>query len=539
MSPHIDDNSNHLAHECALALGPGRREYDLPMIESAPHTPPAGLHDDDPTEAQRRFTFTESLRTRAARGTLINGGFMVGIGLLGLLKGFILARFLSRADYGLWGILAVSLSTLLWVKQAGIGDKFVQQDEADQELAFQRAFTLELAVSAACVALIVIALPVLVLIYNLPSLIAPALMIAAAMIVAVLQAPLWVFYRQMDFARQRALSAVDPIVGFVASIALAAAGAGYWAFVGGMMAGVCAASLAAVLSSPYRMRLRWTRGALKSYWSFSGPLMVAGGATFVMAWSAVIAAKLDLGIAAVGVVALADNISSFTERVDDLVTGTLYPAICAVKDNVALLYESMVKSNRLALMWAVPFGVAITLFCSDLVNFGIGHRWRPAIVVLQFYGVAAAINHVGFNWTAYFRALNRTRPIAVAGVAAAVVFVVAGIPLLLALGLRGFAFGILLQGLAALLVRIYYLRLLFPEFDFPRHAARSFLPTVPATAIVLAVRALDGHRTLGLALAELALYAVLVALATWYLERGLLREAIGHVLGRPAAPATA
>src|SRR5205085_4014875 len=114
---------------------------------------------------------------------------------------FILARFLSRADYGLWGILAVSLSTLLWVKQAGIGDKFVQQDEIDQELAFQRAFTLELAVSAACVVLIVIALPILVLIYNLPSLIGPALLIAAALLVAVLQAPLWVFYRRMDFAR--------------------------------------------------------------------------------------------------------------------------------------------------------------------------------------------------------------------------------------------------------------------------------------------------------------------------------------------------
>ena len=65
-------------------------------------------------------------------------------------------------------------------------------------------------------------------------------------------------------------------------------------------------------------------------------------------------------------------------------------------------------------MWAVPFGVGVTLFCPDLVHFGIGERWRSAIVVLQVYGVAAAINHVGFNWTAYFRALDRTRPIAVA-----------------------------------------------------------------------------------------------------------------------------
>ena len=34
-------------------------------------------------------------------------------------------------------------------------------------------------------------------------------------------------------------------------------------------------------------------------------------------------------------------------------------------------------------------------------------------------GVTAAFNHIGFNWTAYFRALGRTRPIAIANVLAA------------------------------------------------------------------------------------------------------------------------
>ncbi|MGI8864996.1 MAG: oligosaccharide flippase family protein [Solirubrobacteraceae bacterium] len=498
------------------------------MIESAPHTPPGG---------GSRFRFTGSLRRQAARGTLINAAFTVGVSLLGLLKGFILARFLSRGDYGLWGIIAVSLSTLLWLKQAGIGDKFVQQDERDQELAFQRAFTLELALTGLCVAVIVIALPLLVVIYSLPQLVGPSLVVAAALVAAVFQAPLWIYYRQMDFGRQRALQAIDPVISFAVSITLAVAGAGYWAFVGGLLAGVCAASAAAVLSSPYQLRLRWTRGALRSYWAFSGPLLLAGVATFLMAWGAVIAAKLALGVAAVAVIALADNIASFTERVDDLVTGALYPAICAVRDQTELLYESLVKSNRLALMWAVPFGVGITLFCADLVHFGIGERWRPAVVVLQVYGVAAAINHIGFNWSAYFRALNRTRPIALSTVTATVVFLLTGIPLLLVMGLPGFAIGIAAQGLAALGLRAYYLQRLFPGFDFLRHAARSFLPTVPAAVLVLILRSIDGTRTLALALAELAAYVITAAAATWALERGLIREALAQLGRRGAAPA--
>lgn len=483
-----------------------------------------------------RFAFRGSLRTRAARGTLINTAFTVGLGVLGLVKGFVLAGFLSRSDYGVWGVLVVSLSTLLWLKQAGIGDKFIQQDDLDQELAFQQAFTLELALTGACVLLIAAVVPLLVAIYNLPQLVAPSAVIALTLLVSVFQAPLWIYYRKMQFGRQRALAAVDPVVGFIVSVTLAIAGAGYWAFVAGLAAGALAASAAAVVGSPFKLRLRYRPGGLASYWTFSAPLMVAGATSFVMSWSAVIAAKVDLGVAAVGVIALASNITSFTDRVDDLVTGALYPAVCAVKDRTELLYESLVKSNRLALMWAVPFGIAITLFCSDLVRFGIGGRWRPAVVVLQFAGVTAAVHHVGFNWTAYLRALGQTRPIAVANVVATGVFLAAGIPLLLVLGLRGFAIGIMLQGFAAVVMRAYYLQRIFPGFDFLRHAARSFLPTVPAAGAVLILRALEPPgRTLALALGELLVYVLLTLIATWKLEAPLLREAASHVRKRPAS----
>jgi O-antigen/teichoic acid export membrane protein len=505
------------------------------MMQPAPATPP----ELDEPPGTGRFAFTGSLRSRAARGTLINTAFTVALGGLSLVKGFILAGFLSRSDYGVWGVIAVSLSTLLFLKQAGVGDKFVQQDELDQEAALQKAFTLELMLTGACVVLIALAVPLLVLLYDLPQIILPSAVIALTLLISVWQAPLWVYYRRMEFARQRALAAVDPVVGFVTSVALAAAGAGYWAFVGGFAAGVCAASLAAVIGTPFKLRLRYDRHGLRSYWSFSAPLLVAAAATFVMAWSAVIVAKLDLGIAAVGAIALADNISSFTQRVDDLITGSLYPAICAVRERRELLYESLVKSNRIALMWAVPFGVAITLFSSDLVRFGIGERWHSAVILLEVFGLTAAVNHIGFNWTAYFRALGQTRPIAVASVAAAGVFLITGIPLLLAIGLPGFAIGIAAQALAVVAVRAFYLQRLFPAFDFLKYAARSFLPTLPAVAIVLLARWLEpAPRTVALALAELAAYLLVTLACTWRFESRLLHEAAAHLFDR-ASPAAA
>ena len=481
----------------------------------------------------RRFEFSGPLREHAARGTLINGAFVVGLSALSLVKGFVLAGFVSRADYGVWGILIVSLGTLLWLKQVGIGDKYVQQDETDQELAFQKAFTVELLVTGCFLVVLAAALPAFALLYGLPELIAPGAVLLVAIVAQALQTPLWVFYRRMQFGRQRLLQAIDPVVAFAVSLALAVAGAGYWALVIGVVAGAASAAVATIAFSPFRLRLRWERGTLRSYASFSWPLFVAAAASVAMAQSAVIAAEADLGLAATGVIALAATITAFTDRVDQVVTDTLYPAICAVKDRTAVLYESFVKSNRLALMWAVPFGTALTLFCSDLVEFGIGERWRPAVVVLQVYGVAAAVNHVGFNWSAYFRARGETRPMAVAAVASLVTFLAVGLPLLFQFGLRGFAAGIAAQGLVHLAVRAFYLQRLFHGFGFVRHAARAFAPSVPAVAVVLLVRALDGaDRTLALALGELGLYVAVTAAATWYLESRLVREALGYLGAR-------
>ena len=43
--------------------------------------------------------------------------------------------------------ITTALIGLTWVKQVGVADKYIQQSEPDQELAFQKAFTIELCLS--------------------------------------------------------------------------------------------------------------------------------------------------------------------------------------------------------------------------------------------------------------------------------------------------------------------------------------------------------------------------------------------------------
>jgi hypothetical protein len=79
---------------------------------------------------------------------------------------------------------------------------------------------------------------------------------------------------------------------------------------------------------------------------------------------------------------------------------------------------------------------------------------------------------------------------------------------------------------------MFYVRRLFPGFPVLAHLGRAVLPTVPAAAPVLVLRLLEPrNRSLGLALAELAIYVLMTVAATWYFESTLLREALAMVRG--------
>ncbi len=482
-----------------------------------------------------------SRRRKAARGVVINSGFMVALGGLNLVKSLIVVGFVTAADFGVWSIVLLALLLVVAVKSVAVGDKYIQQQEADQALAFQRAFTLELiAAGLATLAMAALA-PILALVYDRGELLAPALALALVLPGMALQAPIWVFYRKLDFFRQRLLMAVDPLVGLVVTIVLAVAGLGYWSLVIGLIAGSWAAGALAIAVSPYPLALRYERATMREYFRFSLPLMISVGLGLMIAQFSVFFGELALGLAGAGAIGLAGTFAAYSERVDSIVTQTIYPIICRVRDRRDLMHEAFVKSNRLALMWAVPFGISLTLFVPDLVEYGIGSEWDAAVPLLQVVGITAAVNHIGFNWGAFYRAAGITRPIGIVTGLALATFLAVVVPLLFAYELDGFAAGLAVMTVVSLTARWYFITKLFPGIEVAWHMGRAILPTVPAVAAVLLVRLVyDGDRSGELALAELGLYAVVTVIATLVIERALIREVLGYLRRRrPATMVTA
>ena len=480
-----------------------------------------------------------NLRRIAARGTIINAGFLVALQGLGLIRGFIVAIFLSPKDYGVWGLLVISLGTMLWLSQIGIDDKYIQQDYEDQEEAFQVAFTLETLLCLFFLLLICIVVPIFALAYGTTRIIAPGLVLGLAMLAVPLQTPIWVFYRRMDYMKQRSLQALDPLTGFVLAVGLAVAGFGYWSLVIAQVCGAWVAALAALHVSPYKLRFRRVGAVVRDYVSFSWPLLLGSSAGVIVAQVPILIAQRIDGVTAVGAVTLAGTISIYASHMDDVVTSTIYPAICAVKDRADLLFESFTKSNRMAILWGMPVGIGIVLFTPDLVHYVIGDKWDYAIPLVQIFGLIAGLNQIGFNWTAFYRAIGRTRPLALVGGLMVVVTLGCAVPLLISDGIKGFGVGMAASTYVAVCVRVYFLGALFPSFDITRHMVQALVPSLAAGAAVLLVRQLDG----GIpgqagAICEVVLFLAVVASTTFVTQRPLMREFVGYLRGvRVAAPA--
>jgi O-antigen/teichoic acid export membrane protein len=483
--------------------------------------------DATPASSTERLAFARGeLRGRTARGGLLNALFMGGAESLVLIQGLVVTALLGPKSIGLYGVVSTTAVTILALQRVGIDEAFVQQDAPDQEAEFQRAFTVALVIATLASLLIAAAAPILVAIYGDQQLLWLTLAVCYLPVGFALQAPQWIFFRRMDFLRLRVLQTSVPVITFCVTVPLAATGFGVWSLIVGPIVGNTVAILAGLAVSPYRLRIRVDRVAAQHYLRFSWPVFATALTMLALQQGQITAFGIKGGLVAAGFITLAATLTRYVDRADQILTATIYPAICTVRNQLDTLTELFVKSNRLTLMWAFPFGVTFMLFSADLVTRILGRKWDPAIPLLAGMAGALALQQIGYNWFSFYRARGNSSPQAIESAVLLVAFFAFAIPGLAIWGTWGFIVGRGLTTVAALLVRRRYVRALLPRVSLLRLATPAALATAAAAAPVLVLRfALwGGHRPSGQIVAELALWGAGLVLWTWLLERGLLRE---------------
>jgi O-antigen/teichoic acid export membrane protein len=475
------------------------------------------------------------LRARTVHGVLTNALFMGGAEVLVLAQGLIVTVLLGPRSIGLYGIVTTTAVTVAALRRVGIDEAFVQQREDDQEAEFRRAFTLELVVGGTFSLVLLATAPLVAVVYGDDRLLWLTAAVAYLPTAFALQAPTWIFFREMDFVRVRTLQTLVPVVTFCVTIPLAALGVGVWSLVIGPAVGNTVAVVAGIVASPYRLGLQFDREARARYFRFSWPVFVAAAALLLVQQGQMLAFTLHGGLLAAGYITLAVTLTRYADRADQIIATTIYPAICVVRDQVGTLREIFVTSNRVALMWVLPFCAGFILFAPDLVRFVLGDKWRPAIPLLQGLAGAGAIQQLGYNWFSFYRARGDSSRQAVEAAVTTAAFLGLAVPALLLWGSWGFIGGRLAGAVLVLGVRRHYVRRLL-GVELLTLGLRGTAPIAAATGLVLVLRAVawSGPRSFPQALVEVVLFLAASATLTWAAERGLVMELVAQLRARRA-----
>jgi O-antigen/teichoic acid export membrane protein len=323
-------------------------------------------------------------------------------------------------------------------------------------------------------------------------------------------------------------------VSFVVAVPLLIADVGVWSLVIGPFVGTVVGVVATLKLSPYPLRVRVDPAARRRYLRFSWPIFVSAAALLAIQQSQLLAFDFETGLEGAGFVTLAFTLARYADRADQIVATTIYPAICAVVDRTATLEELFVKSGRLALMWAGTFCTGLILFAPDLVHLVLGDEWEPAIVVIQGLAAAAALQQIGYAWFSFYRARGETRPQAIEAAVMVASFALLVIPALFIWGPDGFAWGRVASVLPVLVVRRMFVRRLLPGVSLLRLGVRAGLPVAIGALAPLALRLATwgGEREAWQAVAEVGVWLLATAFATWLFERRLLAELRASFSGR-------
>lgn len=334
---------------------------------------------------------------RAARGAAVTAAAQVlriGVQLLSVV---VLARLLSPRDYGLVAMVMVLLAVADVFRDLGLSTAAVQAPTLSEQQRsnlfwLNTAFGLGLSVLALALA------PVVAALYGRPEL------------AAITQVLAWTFLlnglatqhradltRRLHFTRLAVADVVSPVVGLVAALPLALAGAGYWTLVGQQLAQYAAMLVVVVTAG------RWLPGRPTRSAPMGGLLRFGTGmvGTQLLGYvgnnvdSLVVGARFGAG--ALGLYNRAFQLlMTPLGQLRSPTTQVVLPVLASLQGDERR-FSSLLQRGQLALGYTIVVGLGLVLGAAEPVTaVFLGGQWTEVPPLLRWLALAGVFQTLAF-----------------------------------------------------------------------------------------------------------------------------------------------
>jgi len=318
-----------------------------------------------------------SVASRSAKGgvwLLVRQTAVQGMNFCGLI---FLARYLSIADYGFYGIVFFLFSFIVNFGDIGLSASLLRQKEEPKPQDFSSVFSAQLTLSAAAAALFAAASPFLCRAYELPlSYSQYFIIISASLVIAAFRiVPTTRLERHLDFKWLSIIEIIQTAVYNVIASAMAFYGYGPLSFTLALLCRVIIGSILVNIVSRAPLRLNFNRVLIRKHLKFGLPYQAGNFVNILKDSISAIVIGLIIGAASTGMINMASTIATFPIMLMSILSRLFFPAFARTVNDKQVLEKLFALSVRVNNALVAPLAIFILFMAKPFTLHVFGEKW--------------------------------------------------------------------------------------------------------------------------------------------------------------------
>lgn len=308
----------------------------------------------------------------------------------------ILARILAPRDFGLLGIVMLSMMTLENFSQTGFEAAIIQKKEKVEQY-LNTAWTVGIIRGICLFIILYLIAPFVANFFETPQarniirVIGLSFFFQAFTNIGIIY-----FKKELEFNKQFIYQLSGTLADFIVAVSAAILLRSVWALVFGLLAGNLVRLIASYFVHPYRPSVRLEFGKAKELFSFGKWVFGSNILIFLVTQGDDAFIGKFLGVTMLGFYQMAYKISNMpATEITHVISQVTFPAFVELKNNTIQLRQAYLRVLRLTALFSFPIAVLIFVLAPDLTIVLLGEKWMPmvpAMKILCFFGLTRSIS---------------------------------------------------------------------------------------------------------------------------------------------------
>lgn len=345
--------------------------------------------------------------------TILGGSLWITIsevlgGISSLATSIIGARILAPEDFGLMGIVFLTIAVLEALSKTGFQEALIQSAE-DIDSLLNVAWTWHVGRGLLLGLCVLVASPFLADWYGEPVLF-PLLAVASSyiMLKGLQNIGLVFFSRDLDFKKLFFINASRAFIKLGIAIPALLILQNVWALLIGFLAGALVELIISFVAHPYRPKFEWNWTKAKSLIRYGKWVTGLGAVVFVSTEGDDIFVSKYLGATALGFYRLAYDVSNWpATQVTHVISKVSFPTYSRLQHDKPALRAAFSGVMRMTVLISSTLTVLIWHLIPYLVELIIGNKWVDIIPLVRILVIAGLIRSITALGGALFQATNR------------------------------------------------------------------------------------------------------------------------------------